>query len=127
MSLDAMSFFKLASQRMHWLSARQRVVAENIANADTPGYRAQDVAGFDEHLRAARRPHVAAADTALAPHQAEVSVQESAAGWGGSFNGNTVTLEQQTVLAAETAENHKLAARLYRKGFDLLSLAATSR
>lgn len=38
MKLESMSLFQLASQRMQWLGARQQVVSENIANADTPGY-----------------------------------------------------------------------------------------
>ncbi|MFD2853698.1 flagellar basal body rod protein FlgB [Seohaeicola zhoushanensis] len=45
-----MSFFRLASRKMEWLSARQKVIAENVANADTPGYKARDVASFAETL-----------------------------------------------------------------------------
>ncbi len=40
-----------------------------------------------------------------------------------SIDGNTVVLEQQTIKATEIGENYRLAAQLYRKGHDLLTLA----
>lgn len=52
MKLSGMSFFQLASQRMSWLGARQAVISENIANADTPDYRAKEVSGFSRMLEA---------------------------------------------------------------------------
>ena len=42
-----------------------------------------------------------------------------------SLDGNTVALEQQTIMAADTSENYRLAAQLYRKGHEMLTLAAT--
>ena len=42
--------FGLSSRRAEWLSARQAVVAENVANANTPTYRAKDVTPFSEVL-----------------------------------------------------------------------------
>ena len=42
--------FDLAFQRSQWLSVRQSVVAENIANANTPNYRARDVEPFEATL-----------------------------------------------------------------------------
>ena len=44
--MGPVQLFELASQQAHWLSARQVAVAENIANANTPGYKAADVPPF---------------------------------------------------------------------------------
>ena len=52
MKLSGMSFFQLASQRMSWLGARQAVISENIANADTPNYRAKEISSFDRMVQA---------------------------------------------------------------------------
>jgi flagellar basal-body rod protein FlgB len=52
----------LAERRLSWLDGRQRVLAENVANADTPRYRARDVAPF-ARLLAAESP---LADTPVA-------------------------------------------------------------
>ncbi len=40
----------LASRKSQWLAARQAVVAGNVANANTPGYRPKDVAPFPDVL-----------------------------------------------------------------------------
>ncbi|MFC2970529.1 flagellar basal body rod protein FlgB [Acidimangrovimonas pyrenivorans] len=123
MKLDSMSFFRLASERMQWLSARQRVISENIANADTPGYRAQDVASFDafvEHVRSNEAQLGPTDFTTLTPVET-VTADDS---WTGTLSGNTVVLEQQTVKAGETAQQYRLAANLYRKAHELLNLAA---
>lgn len=50
-----------------------------------------------------------------------------AAAWERSIDGNTVVLEQQTVKAAEVSESYRLAAQLYRKGHDLLTLSVTGQ
>ena len=38
--------FRLAEQRLAWVDRRQELLAQNVANANTPGYRPQDLAGF---------------------------------------------------------------------------------
>ena len=43
MGVDDIPLFGMLRGRLGWLSERQRVVAENVANADTPGYRARDL------------------------------------------------------------------------------------
>ena len=48
--MGPVQLFELASQQAHWLSARQVAVAENIANANTPGYKAADVPPFESRL-----------------------------------------------------------------------------
>ena len=45
-----MYLFELASRHMTWLAERQALTAANIANADTPGYRARDVRPFSTAL-----------------------------------------------------------------------------
>jgi len=43
--------FALAEQRLEWIDQRQRVVSQNIANADTPDYTARDLKPFDQLVR----------------------------------------------------------------------------
>ncbi|MCB8837930.1 flagellar basal body protein [Aurantimonas sp. VKM B-3413] len=49
--MDQVYLFGIASQRSSWLSNRQAVVAENVANADTPGYTAKDIVSFEEAMK----------------------------------------------------------------------------
>ena len=43
MDLNKLDIFRLTNSKMGWLSERQTVLAQNIANADTPGYKAKDL------------------------------------------------------------------------------------
>ena len=43
MDLNKVSLFGMMKQRLAWLGQRQEVLAQNIANADTPGYRPRDI------------------------------------------------------------------------------------
>ncbi|KFE35670.1 flagellar basal body rod protein FlgB [Thioclava atlantica] len=121
MKLDTISFFNLASDRMQWLAARQKVLAENIANADTPNYRARDVTDFESFLEKSNSGTRAAGGA-----QQEVTVETVRAGgaWDSSLDGNDVTLEQQSVMASENAEQYRLATNLYRKAYQLLNAAS---
>jgi flagellar basal-body rod protein FlgB len=130
MKLDSIHLFQLASARMQWLSARQKVISENIANADTPGYRARDVTGFGQYvdrLETSGGASAAAGGDAGFGADAPVATADAPDTWGATLSGNTVVLEQQTVKAGETASQYRLAASLYRKASDLLTLAATGK
>ena len=52
MDLKNISLFKQLDQKMTWLNQRQKVLAQNIANANTPGYVSQDLkkVSFQSHL-----------------------------------------------------------------------------
>ena len=124
-----MAFFSLASQKMAWLSARQTVIAENVANADTPGFKAREVSSFRDMLSGAHRPsEIAVTDPrhlgGAGPTRGVRTVDDPQA-WANSINGNSVVLEQQSIKATEVAESYRLASTLYRKGYELLTLSVT--
>ncbi len=130
MKLSSMSFFQLASQRMQWLGASQKVIAENIANADTPGFKARDVSSFAELVDGARTGGVTtthAAHITGGGHSGGVRVTSDDRAWENSIDGNSVVLEQQTLKANEIGENYQLAAQLYGKGHQLLTLAVVGQ
>lgn len=118
--LDTISFFNLASDRMQWLAARQKVLAENIANADTPNYRARDVTDFQSFLEKSD----AARATGGPSHETTVETVNASGAWDSSLDGNDVALEQQSVIASENADQYRLAANLYRKAYQLINAAS---
>lgn len=83
---------------MDVLSARQRLVASNIANADTPGYRTRDL-DFEAELRRA---------AGGLPRDVEV------AGLRVKNDGNNVSLDREARLLAENALRFSLASTLMR-------------
>lgn len=112
--------------RMRHLSARAGVIAENVANADTPGYVARDVAAPDFAARA--RTHALAANHERHIRAASLSssaLRTVAAPDGeASLTGNEVSLETQMMKLSETRMDYQLATSLYRKGLDMMRLAA---
>jgi flagellar basal-body rod protein FlgB len=83
---------------MDLLSARQKLVASNIANADTPGYRTQDIDFQSEFLHA----------TGGAPRATEV------AGLAVQNDGNNVSLDREARLLAENALRFQVASQLMK-------------
>lgn len=104
-------------------AGRQAVIASNVANADTPGYRAGDLRSFAETyagrgeplpLRATRPGHLAAPEAA---RPREVVLDRAAEP---SPNGNTVSLETELVRSASAKRQHDVSLAIYRSSLDLL-------
>ena len=126
MDLASTKIAALAAEKMRWAAERQKVVAENIANADTPRYRARDLVPFSSLLSGASqvqptRTHPA--HLAGAGGTSSFPLASRPAGWGETISGNSVVLEEQMVKAAETKGEHELAATLYQKSMNLMSAA----
>ncbi len=110
MDTSAPSWLDTASRKLEWLGERQRVITENVANADTPGYKAREVESFEDYLSRA------------GSSGGKVNVNIAKNGWGSSLDGNGVVLEEQSILAAETRGQHQLATSLYGKAYRMMSM-----
>ncbi|MEL6335189.1 MAG: hypothetical protein AAFQ88_00960 [Pseudomonadota bacterium] len=108
-------------------AARHRVIAGNLSQANTPGYRAQDVVPFDQMIarsdrgasrEPARMTRIGHADRP----NGEIAIPRMAIGGPAAPNGNDVVIEDQTLRAAEAESQHRLALRLYDKSIALLRL-----
>lgn len=107
--------------------ARQGLIAQNIANADTPGYRARDLDSFASHYESGEsnfRPKM----TRLGhfdenPIDREFLVVGSPNGHSLEPNGNNVELEEQMIRSIELREQHQLALGVFQKSLDLVRTA----
>jgi flagellar basal-body rod protein FlgB len=130
MDLNRLPLFSKFVQRMNWLGERQKVLAQNVANVDTPGFKARDIVPF------AFRPP-GASDSA----RVEMA-QSNAAHSGGSetsrsrgvallrkpettLSGNTVKLDHELMKSADTAMDYQLVTSLYRKQIGMLRSVLT--
>jgi flagellar basal-body rod protein FlgB len=118
-----LTLLRLSSSLAAHAMARQTVVTENIAHADTPGYRARDLPDFAETMTAspgfiarATRPGHAQFDAGADRFQ----VEEIAILGAEAPNGNSVSLEDQMIRAAELRQSHDLALGVYGKTMDIL-------
>jgi flagellar basal-body rod protein FlgB len=133
--LDGIDVFRITGARMHNLAARQNVLAQNIANADTPHYRARDVKPF-QFDSALLRTQGGVAPLRLAGGQAghisgsrngTTLVADNAKSYGEDPDGNTVDLEEQMVKQADVAKNYDLATLVYKRSAALLRNAVGGR
>ncbi len=122
--------------RMQWHQARQRLIAENVANADTPRFKAKDLA--QPQMPAAGRSSAAAAAGAVAPVVTMAMTEPghiAPRGGTGAFkagdkhnfevtpSGNAVDLEEQMTKSAENQLDYQTAASLYQQSLSLLRTA----
>ena len=127
------ALFQLISARMTWLSQRQVVLNQNIANADTPDYRPKDLRAADfsrlvggfvgqpGRLAMAQtdRTHLDGAPVA----RLGLAGREQRTAYEVAPDGNAVVLEEQTAKAAETALDFQLTSNLYRKYLGMVRIA----
>ncbi|MDB5369262.1 MAG: flgB [Roseomonas sp.] len=133
--LDGIEVFRITGARMRQLSERQNVLAQNIANADTPHYRARDVKAF-QFDSALLRSQGGVVPLRLAGTQAghitggrgDAGVTaDRANSYSEDPDGNTVDLEEQMVKQADVAKNYDLATLVYKRSAALLRSAVGSR
>ncbi len=117
MELPGDPLLALTERRLGWLERRQGVLAQNIANADTPGYQPRDLTSFAAVL-ARRGGGVSLAQTQpahLGGRGGEASARSDRQVTDRTPDGNAVSLDQQAVKMAETDTAHALAINLYRR------------
>jgi len=131
MTTDNLTLLQAAIKKMHWHETRQKTLAANVANADTPGYQARDVAPLDfkSLLEKSSSPlslsmatsdpkHLSLGGASGSSAQHPAKVQKSA--YGASSTGNSVSLEEQLLKMNENYTDHRLTTSIYQKNIDML-------
>jgi flagellar basal-body rod protein FlgB len=124
MDLAQIPLFEALTKRMTWLSDRQSVLAENVANADTPGYVAQDLRlpDFRQILQQSTSQvalvttepgHISAKRTLSDMETKETERDDT-------NSGAHVSLEQEMLKVSKTANDYALVATLYRANLGLV-------
>ena len=131
MNLDSISLFRVVDKQLRWLGRRQETLAKNIANANTPGYQAMDLAApdFQSAMNAVQPVKLEATSPAhfgVSQAQAAPLEEKPIVPWEISPDGNSVVLEQQMMEAASTQANYQMATELYRKYIGMVKLAIGS-
>ncbi|MDP7150337.1 MAG: FlgB family protein [Paracoccaceae bacterium] len=113
--------FRLSQAMAGHATTRLNLISQNVANADTPGYQAKDIAPFDAlvrddkpfaDLRATRPGHVSGFGGG-----SDVVVE---VGTTVSPNGNSVSVENELLKAAEVQERYDSALAIYKSGLNIL-------
>src|SRR5207253_1895621 len=131
MALEDIPLFAMLRGRLGYLSERQRLIAENVANADTPGYAPRDLRPF-----AVAQGGAAPALTAVAPAMTSAAhLSGTLSRSKGAFkpqrvsdsettlDGNQVVLEEEMMKMTQARMDYDAAIGFYQKSLGLLRLA----
>lgn len=122
---DMPDLIRMAQDLARHSSARQAEIARNVANADTPGYRARDIVPFSQVVagRAEMPVTVTRAGHLRAMGQEPLATTVLDQNSEPSPNGNTVSIEQEMLKASEVAQSHGLALAVYKTSLDMMRTA----
>lgn len=119
MSLDIKQMMQI---KMAYDGERQKVLSQNVANIDTPGFRARDLKELDfRNVLAAETRHVPMAITASGHMHAGMRggnrfrTEELGDPFEYTPTGGTVVLEQQMMKISQNATDYQMVTSLYRK------------
>ncbi len=140
MTLDDMPLFAMLKSKLNYLSSRQQLIAQNVANADTPGYAPQDMKPFTVSQPGAVGGALSGSGLAPVSMAVTSSMHLSATGSGMSagaaspavttpdsqatLNGNSVVLEEEMEKMSEARTDYDAAIGLYEKSMSLIQMAA---
>ena len=130
MAISDIPIFSMLRTRMQWHQQRQQVLAENVANADTPNYRPKDLVA----------PNFGMTPPGLPPLQLARTDAGHIAGFGGdpTFRGNpnqyqvrpagnAVNLEDEMIKVASNQMDYQAATQLYTRSLGLIKTAIGSK
>jgi flagellar basal-body rod protein FlgB len=123
MDFGTLPLFKAMTQRMSWLGEREKTLAQNVANADTPKYLAQDLKplSFKELMGSASKLQMAATQpNHLSGSSGGAFTREIDKTAQVSPSGNSVSLEDQMLKVSGTASDYQLTTELYRQHMTML-------
>lgn len=134
MTMNDITLFSALDAKIDYLDQRQRLISSNIANADTPGYRPQDLkkADFGSMLTKVTHDNTIRMEKTSAGHMPAVSdivtpkTGKSKTVYEMAPAGNSVVLEEQMVNANRTNIDYGLMLNVYRKNVGMLKTAIGS-
>lgn len=127
MQMGGLSLFQALSEKMRWHQERQGVLAENIANADTPGFMERDLKAFSfgDEMRSV------ATLTTSTSSPSHISATSGGSAFGSlqptpfevTPSGNGVTLEDQMMKVSANDMDYQAVTTLYTRSMRLLKIA----
>lgn len=125
-----MTLFKMARQKMSWLGQRQVVLAQNIANANTPNYRSKELEklDFDRELKQVRPVRLASTSGnhlsgTVTPPEHRVEKVRLRDVYEVNPDGNSVVMEEQLMKLSENQMDYQLASNIYQKHMKMFRMA----
>ena len=128
MDLSKQTLFKMMTERMAYLGQRQKVLAQNVANANTPNYQARDLKALNFKDQVAREMHRVTPAITQANHLPPVTtpepfeVQKQKRPYETALDKNGVVLEEQAQKIAANQGDYATTTGIYRKYIAMFKL-----
>ena len=126
MQIGGISLFQALGEKMRWHQERQGVLAENIANADTPGFIERDLKAFSFDDEMKSMASLTMSTSSPAHMQASSAVGrfgDLSAPFEITPSGNAVTLEDEMMKVSSNDMDYQAVTTLYTRSMRLLKIA----
>ena len=139
MTTENISLFQAMGSKMHYLQDRQKVISQNISNANTPNYRPSDLSKVDfgstlDNVLKNKGGVKAVKLEATNPHHLgfsekgeEARVEKSRVTYEVKPDKNGVVLEEQMMKASDTQMNYNLMLNVYASNMEMLRTSIGKR
>lgn len=118
---QSLALFQTAHAMAQHAGARQAVTARNVANADTPDFKAMQIGSFADNYKARLDPAMRVTRAGHMSSAAHVPTAKAVEGTSQpNPNGNTVSLEDEMLQAINISREHNRALAIYRHGMTVL-------
>ena len=131
MTIQNIALFQALGAKMEYLDTKQKVIAQNISNADTPNYRAREISDVDfgrvlSDVTGSKKVRMASTNAGHMPAAGEVSKGKNVkqkTTYEVAPSENSVILEEQMMRANETSIDHTLMMNIMRKNIGMIRTA----
>jgi flagellar basal-body rod protein FlgB len=108
--------FELASSQARWLELRQSTIASNVANANTPGYKARDVEPFNKVLDTmpVRLAVTSPSHMQLSASETDTRANAKKDSWEVVHSGNSVSVEQEMIKGGDVNRDYSMNTAIVR-------------
>ena len=125
--MQPLQLFDLAFRQNEWLAQRQSVISSNIANANTPGYKAKDIESFDEVMRKSLPMTVTDGQHLSSDDGSKVLSQDDDASKAEVLvSGNDVSLEQEFLKSGDVMRSYSMNTQILKTFDRMLQSVARS-
>lgn len=131
MDIKNIALFQAMGAKMNYLSTRQGVLAQNIANADTPEYRPRDLTKVDfgavlQEVTGSKKVRMEKTNTGHMTPGGNIDDpknRKSRITYEVAPGDNAVIIEEQMVKATQTTMDYNLMTNLMRKNVGMIQTA----
>ncbi|MCK1656030.1 flagellar basal body rod protein FlgB [Bradyrhizobium sp. 149] len=118
--------FELASSQARYLELRQSTIATNVANANTPGFKARDVEPFNKVLDGmpVRLAMTSPSHMQLSAAESDTRATAKKDSWDVVHSGNSVSLEQEMIKGSDVSRDYSMNSAVVRSFHRMLLSSA---